>query len=180
MISNKCWSHHNTTHGRWIMAIRFRLRWRSAPVSWEFQLKTRLSRRSYGRWKQLLASSEATLPVDSRPSDLTDVRLFVAMISMLDKMENDDKKSWVGVLQWPSFLSESLRLPKKLDLRRTSLAKKCWHVGNHVNFSSMFELLHQLQCKPWPMKNPFCSLSYCSIPLWLLVGALLQHSLKQP
>ena len=29
----------------------------------------------YGRWKQILASGEATLPVLSRPSDLTNVTL---------------------------------------------------------------------------------------------------------
>ena len=40
----------------------------------------------------------------------------------------------VGVLRRPSFLSEGLRLPKKLDLWRTLLAKKCCHVGRHVIF----------------------------------------------
>ena len=35
------------------------------------------------------------------------------------------------------------RLPKKLDLQRTPLQKKCRHVGIHVIFSSMYYVLHQ-------------------------------------
>ncbi len=49
----------------------------------------------------------------------------------------------VGVLRRSSFLSEALRLPKKLDLRRTPLLKSVRHVGIHVIFSSMYNVLHQ-------------------------------------
>ena len=52
--------------------------------------------------------------------------------------EEDEKRInyfiQVGVLRSQSFLYEALRLPKKLDLRRTPLQKKCYHVGNHVIF----------------------------------------------
>ena len=52
----------------------------------------------------------------------------------------------VGVLRMPSFLSKSLRLPKKHDLWRTSLTKKCCYGGNnvdnHVILSFMLEVLH--------------------------------------
>ena len=44
----------------------------------------------------------------------------------------------VGVLKRPSFLSEVVRLPKKLDLRKTPFLKECRNVGNHVVFSSMY------------------------------------------
>ena len=40
----------------------------------------------------------------------------------------------VGVMWRSSFLSEALRLPKKLDLRRTPLLKSVRHVGSHVIF----------------------------------------------
>ena len=48
----------------------------------------------------------------------------------------------VGVLQRSSFLSEALRLPKKLGLRRTPLLESVHHVGIHVIFSSMSNVLH--------------------------------------
>ena len=42
-----------------------------------------------------------------------------------------------------SFLSEALRLPKKLDLQRTPLLEGVHHVGIHVIFASMTNVLHQ-------------------------------------
>ena len=49
----------------------------------------------------------------------------------------------VGVLRWSSFMSKALRLPKELDLRRTPLLESIRHVGIHVIFSSMYNVLHQ-------------------------------------
>ena len=49
----------------------------------------------------------------------------------------------VGVLRMSSFLSKALKMPKKLDLRRTPPSNKCRRVGNHVIFSSMYKVLHQ-------------------------------------
>ena len=51
--------------------------------------------------------------------------------SMADKMENITKMPQVGVLKRPSFLFEGLSSPKKFDLQRTPLTKKCCHVSNH-------------------------------------------------
>ena len=42
----------------------------------------------------------------------------------------------VGILWRQSFLSRGLRLPNKLDLWRTPLAKKCCLVGKHVIFKN--------------------------------------------
>ena len=42
-----------------------------------------------------------------------------------------------------SCLWLNLRLPKKLDLRRTPLLKSVRHIGIHVIFSSMYNVLHQ-------------------------------------
>ena len=58
---------------------------------------------------------------------------------MVDKMKNNfhlhfhfkkNKKSEVGVLRRPSFLSKGVRLPKKFDLQRNLLAKSV--VANHI------------------------------------------------
>ena len=48
-----------------------------------------------------------------------------------------------GVLRMSSVFSKALRLPKKLDLRRTLLLKSVCHIGIHVIFSSMYNVLHQ-------------------------------------
>ena len=53
------------------------------------------------------------------------------------------KTNKVGVLRRPRFLFKALRLPKKLDLRRTLIQKKCRRIGNLVNFSSIYQILHQ-------------------------------------
>ena len=71
-------------------------------------------------------------------------RLFEAMVGMVDKMGRIIKKQMfqVGVMWRSSFLSEGLKLPKKLGLLRTSPCKKCCHVGSHVIFSFMLEVFH--------------------------------------
>ena len=48
----------------------------------------------------------------------------------------------VGFLRRSSFLSKASRLPKKLDLRRTPFLESVRHVGIHVIFSSMYNVLH--------------------------------------
>ena len=73
------------------------------------------------------------------------------------------KQSQVGVLQRPSFLTEGLRLPKKLGLRRTPLTKK-----KYVAIFATMPFFHPPEeswswCKPRLVKNPCCSQSYCSI-----------------
>ena len=60
------------------------------------------------------------------------------------RWEDNKLFSQVGVLWRSSLLSEALRLPKKLDLRRTPPSRKCRHVGNHVSFSYMYKVLHQM------------------------------------
>ena len=50
----------------------------------------------------------------------------------------------VGVLWRSIFLSEALRLPKEIDLRRTPLLKSIRQVGIHVIFSFMYKVLHQM------------------------------------
>ena len=50
----------------------------------------------------------------------------------------------VGVIWRSSLLFEALRLPKKLDLWSTPLLESVLHVGIHVIFSSMSNIvLHQ-------------------------------------
>ena len=62
---------------------------------------------------------------------------------MPEKMKDNKIFYQVGVPRRSSFLSKALRLPKKLDLRRTPLLKRVRHVGIHVIFSSMYNVLHQ-------------------------------------
>ena len=73
---------------------QFRLQWRTPPISEEFQPKT--------RW-------------------------YETTVGMLDKMILFHfyflKMAQIGVLQRPSFSSEGLMLPKKIDLWKTPLAK---------------------------------------------------------
>ena len=48
----------------------------------------------------------------------------------------------IGVLWRPSFLFEDLKLPKKLDLRRTALTKSLVMLIAMSFFHSMLEVLH--------------------------------------
>lgn len=96
-------------------------------------------------------------------------------------------KPQVRVLQRPSLLCEGSRLLKKLDFHRTPLAKKCCHIDNHGIISSMLKVIDQRshplswpQCKVWPVKYPFGSQSYRSIPLKFSTNALLYRSLNMP
>ena len=59
---------------------------------------------------------------------------MVGKVEKMGKLIFLKRMPQVGVLSRSSFLSEGWRLPKKLDFRRTPLAKNCGHVGNHVIF----------------------------------------------
>jgi hypothetical protein len=53
------------------------------------------------------------------------------------------KMSQVGVFRRPSFLTKGLRLPKKLDLPKTRLAKKnVVMLGTMIFFSPMLQVIH--------------------------------------
>ena len=111
--------------------------------------------------------------------------------SVILKRENNSakfssrKKAFiqVGALRRPSYLSEALRLPKKLDLQRTPLQKKCRHVGNHVIFPSIYKVLHQrtLGCglnHHWTRVS--LSTNQYRFPVEFMIGGLLHLSVKRP
>ena len=90
----------------------------------------------------------------------------------------------VGVLRGSSFLSKALRLPKKLDLRRSPLLKSVRHDGIHVIFSSMNKVLHQrtLGCSANQHRTRvlLSANQIFKIPLEFMSGGLLHHSVKRP
>jgi hypothetical protein len=66
------------------------------------------------------------------------------MIGMKKRMKNSiNITPQVGFLQRPSFLSQSLRLPKKLDLWRTPLPKSVATLAKMSFFPiHMLQILH--------------------------------------